>query len=214
MDSSFEKNHSLPPVNLIVASSCGVGKSVLLESLFGKNVVEIYTGKYIDNLEEYQGDYIPIHALVTFDLEFFDGKRTAGTLNTIKQIASDKADFVWYCINSSYHKITWAEVDFITELAKLGVPFIIVMTQCITPKRNKEFMQAIKELLEEQGVSDAPFVQVLAKEYEIYNSVTGEVFVIPPKGLDELVTLTKDNLPHNLKTSFSNALKISNNPKE
>ena len=95
------------------------------------------------------------------------------------------------------------EVQFIKELHGLGVPFIIVLTKCISRENDDKFAIVINSMLKENGVSDIPIVKVLAQDYEI-----DEDMVVKHKGLDELVNVTTSKLPDFILQSFIAAQKV------
>ena len=203
-----------PPANIIVAGISGVGKSTLLNAVFGKEVAVTGVGRpQTSQAKSYQSGDVPIRIWDTVGFEMSeDGKRTAETLNAIREIIASKSDCndpfdrihaIWYCINASSHRIQPTEADFIAKLTKLGVPFIIVMTQCFGDD-DDEFEREIKNILAENGVKGLPAIQVLAKPKKFKNGS-----VEPSKGLEELVDITVEKMPEYLKTSFIAAQRVS-----
>ena len=140
IDKMQNEEQQFPPANIIVAGITGAGKSTLLNSVFGEELAVTGIGKpQTDQAKSYQSDDVPIRIWDTVGFEMSeDGKRTAETLNAISEIIASKSDSkdsfdrihaIWYCINASAHRIQSTEADFIAKLTRLGVPFIIVMTQ-------------------------------------------------------------------------------------
>lgn len=224
IDTRLKEEQKLPPANIIVAGITGVGKSTLLNAVFGKEVAATGIGKPQTQMaKNYQSDDVPIRIWDTVGFELSeDGKRTYETLKAISDIIASKGSIkdnfdrihaIWYCINAEAKRLQPPEVDFIAKLTKLGVPFIIVMTQCFRKKDNTLFEQEITKILTERGVNNLPIIQVLAQEVEFENPITGEQMVLPSKGLEELVNLTTDKMPEYLKTSFIAAQRVSKTEK-
>lgn len=214
IDTMQEEEQEFPPANIIVAGITGAGKSTLLNAVFGEELAVTGIGKPQTNeAQSYQSDNVPIRIWDTVGFEMSeDGKRTAETLNAISEIIASKSSSrdsfdrihaIWYCINASAHRLQATEADFIAKLTRLGVPFIIVMTQCFGDD-DDEFQQQIQGILAEKGVEELPIIQVLAKP-KTFKSGNTE----PSKGLEELVNLTVEKMPEYLKTSFIAAQKVS-----
>ncbi len=206
---------TMPTANIIVAGVTGAGKSTLLNAVLGEEFAETGMGEPITaEIKEYKKDGVPVCIWDTCGFEL-NPERNKNTIEDIKdKIASknsnqdkfDKIHAIWYCINAEGKKFQETEVSFISELYHIGVPFIIIMTQCFSKKANAEFEGKIREILHKYGLSDFPIVQVLAKEKEI--EFGEEVKIISPKGLKELVDRTVKAMPDYLKKSFIAAQKI------
>lgn len=214
----------LPPANIIICGIAGVGKSTLLNAVFGNNVAATGIGKPQTKVsQDYHNEDVPIRFWDTAGFEISqDGKRTAETLNAIRKLIDEKSDSldnfdrihaIWYCIGAPSKRFQEMEANFVANLKRLGVPFIIVMTQCYDEDEDNEFEQRIKEAISETGIPDIPIIQIVAQSKKWKNPVTKEYFEIPSKGLEELVDFTIDNIPEYLKTSFIAAQRVSKEEK-
>lgn len=220
-----EQDKQLPPVNIIIAGITGAGKSTLLNAVFGKKLAETDIGKpqtvkaalyNADNSED-----LPIRIWDTVGFELSEnGKRTQETLDNIREIIRkksengnkfDKIHAIWYCINAESKRFQDMEAKFIVELTKVGVPFTVVLTQCIAKKDNDRFQQQIHQILMEYGVIRVPIVQVLAEKKEV--DIGDETQIIPARGLHDLIELTIDKMPDYLKIGFIAAQRVEKNYK-
>ena len=177
--------------------------------MFGKDLAPTGIGKPVtDASKKYEDENVPIRIWDTVGLELSEEKRKY-VINDIRNIifqknkeknSFDRIHAIWYCINAENKRFQEPEANFVIELHRLQVPFIIVMTQCFAKKANTQFENGIKEILSEKSVTDIPIVQVLAQEKEIeFGDATQ---IIPVKGLKELVNLTINNIPEYLKNGF------------
>ena len=167
----------LPPANIMVAGVTGAGKSTLLNAVFGAELAATGKGRPVtDHINEYKSDNIPIHIWDTVGLEI-DSKATENSINSIRQTIADKAGAknqfdrvhaIWYCINSGGGRYQNAEVKFIKALHSIGVPFIIVLTQCIGDEDEVNAFEAqIREFNKKAGMNDIDVIQVLAQDYKV-----------------------------------------------
>lgn len=208
----------LPTANIIVAGITGTGKSTLINAVFGAELAKTGTGRPVtENINEYENGDIPIHIWDTVGLEL-DSKKTKESIKSIKEAIANKAaatekydrvHAIWYCINSGSNRYQGAELEFIKELYSLGVPFIIVLSQCYgTKKKIEEFEGKIKDINASERMDDIKVVRVLAQDYEFEidedQSVLKKAF-----GLDELVEVTLKGLPEFIKSGFVAAQQVN-----
>lgn len=207
----------LPTANIMVAGITGTGKSTLLNAVFGEELAETGKGRPVTaHIDEYQSVDVPIHIWDTVGLEL-DSEKTKESIRSIRQTIADKADSkdqfdrvhaIWYCINSGSSRYQGAELEFIKNLHSIGVPFIIVLTQCIGDEEEIfKFEEQIRRINTSMGMDDIAIVQVCAKDFKL-RGYTIEAF-----GLDKLVETTLEKLPEFIKGGFIAAQKVSQSQK-
>ncbi|MDO8732518.1 MAG: DUF697 domain-containing protein [Actinomycetota bacterium] len=130
---------SLGLFNLLVLGKTGVGKSTLVNTMFGSEVARTGVGEPVTKgLTHYR---LPDGFLGLYDAEGFEtgvagnvileGLRTVVEQNS-KQPAEQRIHAAWYLVRWSDRRFEKAQVEFVRELARLGLPVIIVMTQVPT----------------------------------------------------------------------------------
>lgn len=218
LDSRLNED-DLPVANIMVAGITGTGKSTLINAVFGSKMADTGSGRPVtEHIEEYENGDIPIHIWDTVGLEL-DSEKTKESIKSIKAtIASksssddqyDRVHAIWYCINSGSNRYQGAELDFIKELHSIGVPFIIVLTQCSGDEEEvNAFENEIKRINASMGMDDIKIVQVLALPVKYRGMPTP----IPAFGLDELVNVTLELLPSFIKSGFIAAQRVSQSEK-
>lgn len=212
-DSQNNPNNEMPPANIMVAGITGAGKSTLLNAVFGADVAETGKGRPVtSHIHEYRSDSVPIHIWDTVGLEL-DSAKTKESINSIRETIASKADSkdhfdhvhaIWYCINSRSSRYQGAELEFIKSLHSIGVPFIIVLTQCIDdPEEINHFEAQIRDINYSMGMTDIDIVQVCAQDFKLRG------FTIEAFGLDNLVQTTINKMPDFIKGSFIAAQNVS-----
>lgn len=203
-----------PTANIMVAGCAGVGKSTLLNAIFGAELAATGIGRPVtSHISEYQDANIPIRIWDTVGLEI-NSEKTMESINSIRQVIAEKADSqdqfdrihaIWYCINAGSNRYQGAETDFIKVLHSIGVPFIIVLTQCIGEEEEVNAFEAkIHDINENFQMDDIEVVQVLAQDFKLRGCPPIKSF-----GLEELVDTTLSKLPEFIKGGFVAAQKVS-----
>lgn len=218
LDSRLNED-DLPVANIMVAGITGTGKSTLINAVFGSEMAATGSGRPVtEHIDEYENGDIPIHIWDTVGLEL-DSEKTKESIKSIKAtIASksssndqyDRVHAIWYCINSGSNRYQGAELEFIKELHSIGVPFIIVLTQCSGDEEEvNAFENEIMRMNASMGMDDIRIVQVLALPVKY----RGMPAPIPAFGLDELVNVTLELLPNFIKSGFIAAQRVSQSEK-
>jgi Predicted GTPase len=218
LDSRLNSN-DLPEAKIMVAGITGTGKSTLVNAVFGSDMAKTGSGKPVtEHIDEYHNNDIPIRIWDTVGLEL-DSEKTKEAIRTIKETIASKAESsdpydrvhaIWYCINSGSNRYQGAELDFIKELHSIGVPFIIVLTQCSGDEDEvNAFESEIRKINAGMGLGDVRTVQVLALPVK-YRGVSEP---IEPFGLEELVNVTLELLPSFIKSGFTAAQRVSQGEK-
>lgn len=210
---------TLPAANIMVAGITGTGKSTLINAIFGSEMAKTGSGRPVtEYIKEYYNGDIPIHIWDTVGFEL-DSQKMKESIKSIKStIASksassdqyDRVHAIWYCINSGCNKYQEAELDFIKELHSIGVPFIIVLTQCSGAEEEVNALEnEIKKESVTMGMGDINVVQVLALPVKCRGISTP----IPAFGLEDLVNITLELLPCFIKSGFIAAQRVSQSEK-
>lgn len=119
--------------NLGIIGGTGVGKSSLVNAVFGRNFAKVGVGLPVTEGVNYYHD----GALGIWDFEGFEigtsqhpAESLRAHLNTISQRpANEQIAVVWYCIASTADRLTRPDIDMIRELDASGLPVILVLTK-------------------------------------------------------------------------------------
>lgn len=191
--SEFDKQAlQLGRFNLALFGKTGVGKSTLVNAIFGADVAATGVGAPVT-----QGSHLyldrrgSLGLIDTRGLEIGkDDKQLIDELSkVIKQMRKRPIDehihVAWYCIRGLDRRFEDAEAAFIHKLDKLGIPVILVLTQ--VPMRDGVHHPDAVELARQIAQRNLPIVGGRAfMTFARRDQFTGQ----PPYGLMELLQAT------------------------
>lgn len=159
------KKEKLGRFNLAVVGKTGVGKSTLINAIFGRDVAETGVGK-------------PVTADSTLHLDsegvfgFYDtrglevGPDSEAIIGELRDLVShdkpleSRVHALWYCVNAQGSRIEKSEIDFLRHLAILDVPVILVLTRATM--RQSRFHPTVDSLMQFARDEALPVVDGIA----------------------------------------------------
>lgn len=150
--------------NLAVFGKTGVGKSTLVNAIFGEDVAKVGIGEPVTHGSHLYLDKVGSLGIVdTQGLEIgTDDKKIIDELQkminrTRKMPLSEQVHVAWYCVRGMDRRFEDTEAEFVRALDELGLPVIIVMTQ--VPRNEMGFHPdavALAELVRQRQLPVVP----------------------------------------------------------
>jgi len=192
---------SVKKPNILIIGGTGVGKSSLVNICFGKDIAETGVGKPVtQSMKSYEIPDIPI---VLFDTKGYEtgSEKQSVFLNDVVNYAVENKEkqnkqihIVWYCIQSSSHRVLDLDIEIISKFQKIGLPVAVVFTKCDLVTED-EILSMENEV--SRALPDSPHFQLTIKRSLDYLD------------LEKLCNWSVENLPHGLKFAFISAQKVS-----
>ena len=203
MQQTSMRLRTLGTVNILVAGQTGVGKSTLINAVFGEQFAQTAAGRPVTQRAQwFASDSVPLRILDTRGLE---AKDYAITLNDLRaeieacraqKDERDQIHMAWVCIASPSSRVQDCEVDIVRVLNKHDIPAIIVLTK---DDDDEEFAGIVGGIMDERRAQFAAIVPVRALSKPKR----------PAAGLEDLVVATFTALPTAHKAAFAAAQKIN-----
>lgn len=215
MRSSWQESGlELGRFNLAVMGKTGVGKSTLINAIFGDEVAVTGVGRPVTIDSQFIS-----HESQTF--AFYDtrgvevGPESDKVIADLHELVSgdrpvkERVHVVWYCVQATGSRFEAAESDFVNRVCSANVPVVLVMTK--VSKRNGDVHPDAKKLAEEVRALKLPVVYsdvfpVMARA----DAFEG----LDMHGLEELLDATFRVAPEGVRTALVAAQKIDMKKKE
>lgn len=208
MDEIKENYSSLTTLNVVVIGKTGVGKSTLINSVFGENVAEVGLGRPVtQSIRKLEKEGTPLAIYDTPGLELQGDHSAENLLEQVTNLINEGIQSedvnqaihcIWYCINTASSRVEPTEMNFLRKLGentkRCNVPVILVLTQAFSKKKTEEMVTALRK----ENLPVRQVVPVLAQDYEISEDYPK----IKAFGIDKLVELMSKLLPDTVRDTF------------
>ncbi len=198
-----------PKMNVLLMGATGVGKSSLINALFGKEIAKVGVGKPItQHLEKYIDEQ---KGLILWDTKGIEDKDYHDTMQSIKKEMEDSfktldekeaIDVAYLCVKETSSRVQ--ERELLSFAKNWNIPTIVVFTNT-QAEAGDAFVQETKGIIgEEWGFKG--FVRAYVGVNSVAFSFRG--LKVPVEGLEELVVETEKCLSDAIKNKRRHFLSI------
>lgn len=187
-----KKNINKEKVNIIVAGKTGVGKSSLINYIFGKEVAKVGDGQPVTReIQEYDFENDNITLFDTKGIEAKDYEKTLDNIKKYLELRQDSPDenddihIAWLCISERGDRVEEADRELLKILSEAGIPVIGVFTK----RESKRESNFVNKVVEDNLLPEAKAivrVRSITEEVEIEDNLVE----LKPKGAEELLEET------------------------
>lgn len=208
--------------NVLVIGNSGVGKSTLINSVFGEEraVTGWGTEGITLKLEIYESDIIPFRIIDTVGFELSFIKKTKA-INAVKKWSKGSAkegnednqiNVIWFCVEGTSRKLFPETIKNLSSATAMweNVPVIVVITKSYSERERVENIEMINNAFAKQKRSKnlRNVIPVVASTY-----VLNDTAYAAPEGITELIDATNELMPEGVKAAEKDIFKFILNRK-
>jgi len=205
-----DKAEEIGRFNLAIFGKTGVGKSTLVNAIFGSEIAATGIGEPVTRAEHlYLHQSGTLGVLDTRGLEV--GRDNAALIAELKDYLhgmrrkplADQLHVAWYCVRAGDRRFEATEADFIRALHELGLPVILVLTQ--VPRSGARVHPDAEALAASIAALDLPIQDGLIHyTMALADDFTGQ----PAYGLQEVLDATFRGAPDGVAHAITSAQRI------
>ncbi len=214
--------------NLALFGPTGVGKSTLLNTVFGVPLADVGVGKPVttgSHLYRYETSTIGILDTRGLEVGMFDTEILTDLKRLLDaqllQAESEHVHVAWYCVRAGSRRFQDSEESFVRKLDDLGLPVVLVLTQSSATVDMTTAGARTSGLTPEQAnaVELAADIKrrrlpiVGGKVYPV-NAVADEWMAAPAHGLDDLLAETSRVAPIGVRSALAAAQVVNRRQKQ
>lgn len=196
--------------NLAIFGKTGVGKSTLVNAIFGADMATTGVGRPVtQHTSLYTTENGRLGVLDTRGLEV--GVETKIVLDELKDYlaetrrkpVSEQVHVAWYCVRAGDRRFEDTEGEFVRALRAAGLPVLLVLTQ--VPKRGEQVRPDVLELAAAIEAQDLP---VVGGRPFLTMALPEPFDGLPAHGLAEVLDATEAAAPESVRAAFVAAQQI------
>jgi len=212
MESGYARaRNDIGRFNLALFGPTGVGKSTLVNTVFGAHYAQTGVGRPVTvgrHLYRHQDSGMGIVDTQGLEVGQHDKEILSDLRNLINEVRlqplSDHIHVVWYAVAASSSRFQESEADFVRQLSNLGLPVLLVLTQ--TPRVSGAIDRHALELASHIESLRLP---IWANRVYMVNAVADEWSGTTAFGLPELLDATNEAAPEGVRAALAAAQQVS-----
>ena len=189
----FQKNVKKP--RILIAGPTGVGKSSIINKIFGEKIAEEGKGEPItDSVEKYEREDLGVILYDSPGCEI--GNTDRFKKEVLNAIEEEDIHLIWYCIAITEDRVQPQDKDTIKMFVEKKIPVSVVLTHCEDASEEKiiEFKEEINNNFKDVDI----YITSAKSEHNIFKYE-----------LKRLISYAIEKLPEFVRDAFISAQKVN-----
>lgn len=191
--------------NILVIGTSGAGKSTLINTVIGREVAKVGSGKHVtEKMDAYESEELNFRLIDSrgFEYSFWNTQKAVRDMKTwLKEGLKDnkpRIHMLWFCVDATSKRFTKQTVKTLEQVKKEwpDVPIIVVLTKSFFVAEDEENVEMVKETFTKfakktgMPIAIVPVLATAPKEETISS-----------RGIENLVRITVENTEHAVQIS-------------
>ncbi len=189
--------------NIMIIGATGVGKSSLINLIFGEDIAKIGIGKPVTKeITKYENKSVPvvIYDSIGYELEIDKSEKHTQNITEFilenKNSVENQIHIVWYAVSIVGHRITDFDIKALEDIRKTKTPIALILTKCDLSDVEKD-IKPMKNFIHENINWLPAFALTINKINNGYLE------------LNNLINWTINSLPEGVQAGFIKAQRVN-----
>ena len=191
--------------NILVLGTSGAGKSTLINTVIGRDVAKVGSGKHITkDMQTYESEDLNFRLIDSRGFEYsFLGNQKAvkdmkGWMKSGLKGDKPRIHMLWFCVDATSKRFTKTTFRTVEQVKKEweDIPIIVVLTKSFFPAEDAENIEMVKETFQKVAKRTGMPVAIIPVLSRPPKGID-----IVPRGIEELIKTTEEYLNEALKDS-------------